>query len=142
MLYALHIAAGANAAETKRPGLVSCEEAPVAMRNKAYSPMNGAAPARRVVPNGPVGQKLQRFKCMSKAQCISHITPSPQKGPKKTYEIFLIAFELSIVFCPPCVVFFGTFLGAGRDMRTAKLSDSQTSTPPPSSNSPSATSAT
>jgi hypothetical protein len=32
----------------------------------------------------------------------SNITPSPQKGPKKTYENFLIAFELSIVFCSPC----------------------------------------
>jgi hypothetical protein len=26
-----------------------------------------AHPARRVMPNGPVGRKLQRFKCMSKA---------------------------------------------------------------------------
>jgi hypothetical protein len=27
-----------------------------------------AHPARRVMPNGPVGRKLQRFKCMSKAK--------------------------------------------------------------------------
>jgi hypothetical protein len=39
---------------------------------------------------------------------IWHITPCAQKGTKKTYEIFFIAFELSIVLCSPC--------GAGRDM--------------------------
>ena len=43
-----------------------------------------------------------------------HVTPCPQKGPKKTYEIFFIAFELSIVFCFPwnkknLVGFFGPF---------------------------------
>jgi hypothetical protein len=31
-----------------------------------------------------------------------HITPSPQKGPKKTLRCFFIAFELSIVLCSPC----------------------------------------
>jgi hypothetical protein len=30
-------------------------------------------PARRVMPNGPVGRKLQRFKCMSKASAYAHI---------------------------------------------------------------------
>jgi hypothetical protein len=60
---------------------------------------------------------------MSAASCVvvvvcefqsGHITPCPQKGTKKTYEIFFIAFELSIVFCSPWV--FGTFLGTGRDI--------------------------
>jgi hypothetical protein len=43
-------------------------------------------------------------------------TPCAQKGPQKTLRFFF-AFELSIVFCPPCSqCFFGSFLGAGRNM--------------------------
>ena len=36
-----------------------------------------------------------------------------QKGPKKTLRYFLIAFELSIVFCSPWKFFLGPFLGEG-----------------------------
>jgi hypothetical protein len=32
---------------------------------------NKAYPARRVMPNGPVGRKLQHFKCMSKVACCA-----------------------------------------------------------------------
>jgi hypothetical protein len=59
-----------------------------------------------------------------------HITPSPQKGPKKTLRYFFIDFELGIVLCYPCqgeqstvlsskaeeekkMVFFGPFWGEG-----------------------------
>jgi hypothetical protein len=34
-------------------------------------------------------------------EVLEYITPCPQKGTKKTYENFIIAFELSIVFCFP-----------------------------------------
>jgi hypothetical protein len=47
-----------------RDGQLQCEIRP--------TPPSMAHPARRVMPNGPVGRKLQRFKCMSKASgCIS-----------------------------------------------------------------------
>jgi hypothetical protein len=36
-----------------------------------------AHPARRVLPNGPVGRKLQRFKCMSKASAYIYIPCNP-----------------------------------------------------------------
>jgi hypothetical protein len=32
-----------------------------------------AHPARRVMPNGPVGRKLQQFKCMSKVACCAFV---------------------------------------------------------------------
>jgi hypothetical protein len=47
------------------------------------------------------------------ALCAEDISrPAPKKVPKKTTRFFVVAFELSIVFCSPC----GTFLGAGRDL--------------------------
>jgi hypothetical protein len=36
-----------------------------------------------------------------RAKRLTHSTPCAQKGTKKTYEIFVIAFELSIVFGSP-----------------------------------------
>jgi hypothetical protein len=41
---------------------------------------------------------------MRKDTGVLHITPCAQKGTKKNYEIFFIAFELGIVFCSPCGV--------------------------------------
>jgi hypothetical protein len=38
--------------------------------------------ARRVMPNGPVGRKLQRFKCMS-SQCISPVIRVFPWGPRE-----------------------------------------------------------
>jgi hypothetical protein len=71
----------------------------------------------------PGATPAQRAACAENHEVPSEldpdITPCAQKGTKKTYEIFFIAFELSIVLGSPCnlVGFFGTFLGAGRDMR-------------------------
>jgi hypothetical protein len=39
------------------------------MRNHAYIAPSMTHPARRVMPNGPVGRKLQHFKCISKV-CV------------------------------------------------------------------------
>ena len=60
-------------------------------------------PARRVMPNGPVGRKLRRFKCMSKASAYAHVREAVAEYPA-TRTRYALASKIGLLAGHACVL--------------------------------------